>query len=158
MHMKRYHARKDLVLRIRDDLKSASGEFAELLPDKVEILEVKGKKFVLVEGEALVFESENGYFPTVRGALQIKGDKRTIVVDRGAVPHVINGADIMRPGVVAYDEHIEVGNYVIVREETHKKAIAICVSLWNGKDFANKGTGKCAKNLYFVGDEVWNLG
>lgn len=155
--MKRYHARKDLLSKIKEDLRSVSKEFAELLPDIIEILETKGKKFVFVDGEAVVFESENGYFPTVRGALRIKGDKRTITVDRGAVPYIVNGADIMRPGVVAYDRDIKTGDLVVVREETHKKAIAIGVSLWDGDDFASKSTGKCAKNVQFVGDDVWNL-
>jgi len=155
--MKRYHARKDLLSKIKEDLGSISEEFAELLPEKAEILEVKGKKFVFVDGEALVFESESGYFPTVRGALRIKGDKRNITVDRGAVPYIINGADIMRPGVVAYDMGIKKVDPVIVREETHKKAIAIGVSLWDGDDFASKSTGKCAKNVQVVGDDVWNL-
>lgn len=155
--MKRYHARKDLLSRIKKDLGAVSEEFVELLPDKVEIVEKKGEKFVLADGEALIFESENGYFPTVRGALRIKSDKRTITVDKGAIPYVVNGADIMRPGVVAYDREIKAGEHVIVREETHKKAIAIGIALWDGEDFAGKSTGKCAKNLYFVGDDIWNL-
>lgn len=157
--MKRYFARKDLLLSIKTDLANISKEFAEILPDTVEILEAKEKKFVLGEGGVLVFGSEKGFFPTVRGALEITDrEKRTVTVDAGAISFVINGADIMRPGVVAYDGNIEKGDYVIIREETHKKAIAVGISLWDGSDFAGKTTGKCVKSLYFVGDDVWNMG
>lgn len=155
--MKRYFARKDLLSAIKTDLSNISKEFAEILPEKIEILETKGKTFVFVDGEAVIFESEKGYFPTVRGALRIKGDKRSVTVDRGAIPYIVNGADVMRPGVVAYDRDIKTGDLVIVREETHGKAIAIGVSLCDGNDFASKSTGKCAKNVQFVGDDVWNL-
>lgn len=157
--MKRYFARKDLLLSIKTDLANISKEFAEILPDTVEILEAKEKKFVLGEGGVLVFGSEKGFFPTVRGALEITDrGKRTVTVDAGAISFVINGADIMRPGVVAYDGNIEKGDYVIIREETHGKAIAVGISLWDGSDFAGKTTGKCVKSLYFVGDDVWNMG
>lgn len=156
--MKRYYARKDLLSVVKRDLSNVSKEFVGILPDKVEILEAKEKKLVLVDGEVLAFESGGGYFPTVRGALKIKGDKRTITVDKGAVPYIVNGADIMRPGVVAYGKDIRKGDLVIIREETHNKAIAIGVSLLDGDELESKSTGKCAKNVHFVGDDIWNMG
>jgi PUA domain protein len=157
--MKRYFARKDLLSAIKTDLANISKEFVEILPDKVEILETKEKKFVLGDDGALVFESEKGFFPTVRGALRISDkEKKTVTVDKGAVSFVINGADIMRPGVVRWDANIKKGDYVIIREETHGKAIAIGEALWSGDEFAGNTTGKCVKSLYFVGDDVWNLG
>ncbi len=155
--VKRYFARKDIVSKIREDLGSISKEFVEILPERLEILEVKEGKFVHADGEALVFEHEGRHFPTVRGALRVRSDKRTIIVDQGAIPYVLNGADIMRPGVVAYDEGIKAGDLVIVREETHKKAIAIAISVWDGEEFKSKAAGKCAKSLYYVGDAIWNL-
>lgn len=156
--MKRYFARKDLLSTIKSDLANISKEFVEILPERVEILEMKDKKFVIGEEGVLVFDSGNGYFPTVKGALKIKTDTRTITVDAGAVSFVINGADIMRPGVVSWDADIKKGDHVIIREGTHGKAIAIGEALWNGEEFANNTTGKCVKSLYYVGDDVWNMG
>lgn len=156
--MKRYHARKDLLSVIKSDLANISKEFAEMLPEKFEILEGKDKKFVLGDREVLAFESEKGYFPTVRGALRIKGGSRAVTVDQGAVSFVVNGADIMRPGVVSWDSDIRKGDHVIIREETHGKAIAVGTSLWDGEEFESNTTGKCVKSLYYVGDDVWNMG
>lgn len=158
LRVKRYHARKDLASKIKEDLKIISVEFAENLPDRIEILETGGKKFIHVNGESIAFESNGSYFPTVRGAFKIKGKKGTITVDRGAVSCVVNGADIMRPGVVFFDENIKLGDFVIIREETHSKTIAIGISLWNGEEFATRHSGKCVKNLHFVGDDIWKLG
>ena len=155
--MKRYFARKDLLSVIKSDLSNISKEFADILPDKVEVVETKGKKYVIGEEGVLVFESGKGYFPTVKGALRIKGDKRTVTVDKGAVSFVINGADIMRPGVVAWDNAIKEGDHVIIREETHGKAIAVGISLWGGSEFAGKTSGKCVKSLHYVGDDIWNM-
>ena len=157
--MKRYFARKDLLSTIKGDLSNISKEFAGILPENVEIVEAKDKKFVLGEGGVLVFGSEKGFFPTVRGALELTDkEKRAVTVDAGAVSFVINGADIMRPGVVSWDSEIKKGDYVIIREETHGKAIGIGTSLWGAEEFASNTTGKCVKSLYFVGDDVWGMG
>lgn len=157
--MKRYFARKDLLSAIRSDLANISKEFAQILPDKIEILETKEKKFVLGDGEVLAFESERGFFPTVRGALRIPVlGERSVIVDRGAVSFVVNGADIMRPGVVGWDPNIKANDFVIIREEVHKKAIAVGISLWDAGEFETKTSGKCIKNLHFVGDDIWNMG
>lgn len=157
--MKRYFARKDLLSAIKGDLSNISKEFADILPEKVEVLETKDKKFVVGREGVLVFGSEKGFFPTVRGALEIADrEKRTVTVDAGAVSFVINGANIMRPGVVSWDSGIKKGDYVIIREETHGKAIGIGEALWDGGEFEDNTTGKCVKSLYFVGDDVWRMG
>jgi PUA domain protein len=152
--MKRYFARKDLLSTIKGDLANISKEFADILPENVEVVEAKDKKYVIGESGVLVFGSEKGFFPTVKGALELADkEKRTVTVDKGAISFVINGADIMRPGVVS-----KKGDYVIIREETHGKAIGIGEALWSGEEFAGNTTGKCVKSLYFVGDDVWRMG
>jgi len=157
--MKRYHARKDLLFAIKTDLANISKEFGDILPDKVEVVESKAKKFVVGKEGVIVFESDRGFFPTVKGALRLTDkEKRTVTVDKGAVSFVINGADIMRPGVVSWDSEIKKGEHVIIREETHGKAIGIGTSLWDGGQFEKETSGKCVKSLYFVGDDVWNMG
>jgi PUA domain protein len=154
----RYFARKDTVLEIRRDLKGISDEFLRLLTDRVEIAETdKGITLILMDGEPVLFKSPEGYFPTIKGALKINADKRFVTVDKGAVPFVARGADIMRPGVVDFDRGIKEGNAVIVNEETYKKPLAIGISLWDGREFEERKIGKCVKNLLRVGDDVWNL-
>ena len=68
---------------IKSDLSNISKEFADILPDKVEVLETKDKNFVIGSEGVLVFEVGGKYFPTVKGALKIKSDKRAVTVDAG---------------------------------------------------------------------------
>lgn len=155
----RYFARKDLILSIRSGLGKISKEFLKLLPvdAKVEIAETDEGNFILINSEAVLFKYREEYFPTVRGALKINADRRFITVDKGAVQFVAKGADIMRPGVVAFDEGIKKDDLVVINEETHKKALAIGVALWNSEEFKNLTSGKCVKTIHHVGDELWNL-
>ncbi len=152
--------RGDAVAVIRSQLEALSLEFAKLLSAKARVesgIAENGTEIVLVEGEPLIFRHEGRYFPTVRGALKINLDKRFVTVDKGAIAFIIKGADIMRPGVVAYDENIKAGDLVVINEDTHKKALAIGVALWSGEAFKAQSKGKCVKNVHYVGDELWKL-
>lgn len=157
----RYFARKDLVFKISEDLSAVSEEYQKIVPKdaRVEVLDTDiEKKLILVNGSVLVFETEQGYFPTVRGALLLENNKRFITVDKGAVKFVTNGADIMRPGVVGYDQELREGDLVVVTEETYGKPLAIGKTLWSAADYAGRKEGKCVKNIHYVGDELWELG
>lgn len=156
----RSFVRKDVIAEIRGSLGGISEEFLKLLPEdaRVETCTAGDSDVVLVNGEALIFKFDDGHFPTVRAALKINSDKRVVTVDRGAVKHIISGANVMRPGVVSFDREIKKGDFVVVSEHASKKAIAVGISLWDGGEFEANSTGKCVKNIHHVGDEIWNAG
>ena len=87
------------------------------------------------------------------GAIELAPSKRLVVVDAGAVRFVVNGADIMKPGIVSADPEIAVGDLVIVMEERHKKPLAVGRALVAGCEM--KGEGKAVKSLHHVGDIIW---
>jgi PUA domain protein len=92
-------------------------------------------------------------FFTVQGAIVLAPQRRLVVVDAGAVRFVVNGADIMKPGIVSADPEIAVGDLVIVVEERHKKPLAVGRALVAGAEM--KGEGKAVKSLHHVGDAIW---
>lgn len=156
----RYFAKQKLVKVLREELSRVSPAFATLLNGgaRVEVAKTEeGVTLFLINGEPKIFEVEGRYFPTLKGVLDIEVDRRYVVVDSGAVPHVVNGADIMRPGVVEYDPEIEAGDLVVVLEERHRKPIAIGRALWSGSELGERERGKCIENLHHVGDKIWRL-
>lgn len=156
---KRYFAKKKVAAQVRADLEGISENFASLIEnvDNVEVVETDIATFLLLDGQPYVMKVGEGYFPTVKGALAFSADRRYVTVDQGAVKFVTSGADIMRPGIVEFDKDIKKGDLVIVNEERHKKALAIGVSLWDGEEFIKNSTGKCIKNIHYVGDNIWNI-
>lgn len=82
---------------------------------------------------------------------------KTITVDKGAVKFVINGADIMRPGITHIDEGIKKGDIVIILEETHQKPISICISEATSEELKVMAHGNVLKNIHFVGDVIWKM-
>ncbi|WP_342626847.1 PUA domain-containing protein [Methanosalsum zhilinae] len=83
-------------------------------------------------------------------------DTHTVIVDKGAIPHIINGADVMCPGIVNADENIGEGDYVIIKEESHRKPLAIGYALIPGSSM-RAGSGKAIKTIHYVGDDLWNI-
>lgn len=81
----------------------------------------------------------------------------SVIVDIGAVPHVVNGADIMAPGVMMVDGDFEEGDIVVIRDERHGKAIAVGTALVASPKLRELDRGKVVKNLHYVGDEFWEI-
>jgi PUA-domain protein len=113
----------------------------------------EGVDLIFVDGRPLLMIIEGQPFFTVLGAIELKPNKRLVVVDSGAVRFIVNGADVMKPGIVSADPEIAAGDLVVVVEERHKKPLAIGRALIPGTEM--KGEGKAIKSLHHVGDQVW---
>ena len=113
----------------------------------------EGVDLIFIEGRPLLMIVEDQPFFTVLGAIEMMPYKRLVVVDSGAVRFVVNGADIMKPGIVSADPEIAVGDLVVIVEERHNKPLAIGRALVAGTEM--KGEGKAVKSLHHVGDVIW---
>ena len=113
----------------------------------------EGVDLIFVNGRPLIMIFKDEPFFTVLGAIELCPKKRQIVVDAGAVRFVVNGADIMNPGIVSADQEIVAGDLVIIIEEKHRKPLAIGRALISGPEM--KGEGKAVKSLHHVGDLIW---
>ena len=93
-----------IVRRLETDLGAEAELFAG---ERIEVAETGGPvRFYFVDREPLLFERGGVLFPTLRGAMARPFRARRITVDMGAVPYVVNGADIMRPGIVAISDDV----------------------------------------------------
>ena len=113
----------------------------------------EGVDLIFVDGRPLMMIVEGEPFFTVLGAIELVPIKRLVVVDAGAVRFVVNGADIMKPGIVSADPEIAAGDLVVIVEVRHKKPLAIGRALVTGTEM--KGEGKAVKSLHHVGDLIW---
>lgn len=139
-----------------NDIVEAFGDASSFMDRKLELVETDECDFIFVDGEPLLFRIGGKIFPTVKGALKLNPQRRRVVVDPGAVKFLVNGADVMSPGIVEADLSIREGDLVIVVEKTHGKALVIGKALINGKDMPG-GKGKAVKSIHHVGDELWKL-
>ena len=76
-------------------------------------------------------------------------------VDKGAIPFLIKGADLMRPGIRKI-EPCKKNDIVVVIDETYGKAIAVGISLYDAEEMQTMEKGKVMRNVHYVGDTYWN--
>jgi len=153
---RRYRLRKDELKNLVQEAKNKFGEaIAGAIDGEVEVLVPEPGVELIVGGSKSLFFRKNGeLFPTlcIVDVINI----RRVVVDMGAVPYVVNGADVMAPGVVSADPEINEGEVVAVTDERHGKSLAIGRALAPGKDMKSP-KGKAVKNVHHVGDKIWPL-
>lgn len=156
---KRHTVRKgdaaELVRRLGEELGEEAGTFAA---DRIEVAETGGPfRLYLLDKRPLLFERDGVLFPTLHGAITRPFSARRVTVDMGAVRFVVNGADIMRPGIVAVTDDVLADHPVLVVEERHGKPLAVCIARLDAAAMRAETAGKVCKNIHHVGDEIWSL-
>jgi PUA-domain protein len=153
----RVQIRKSEKIKLLKDLKSSFGDTVDSFSEKkFETATADDMPIVIIEGRTLLFHVGDTYFPTVRGVLELGLKTNVVTVDAGAIRFVVNGADVMCPGIVSADPDIQAGDPVVILEEMHKKPLAIGVAIISGADM-KASSGKAIKSVHYVGDKLWNL-
>lgn len=122
---------------------------------KVEYL-VNEQRMLLLDNEPAFFYYGDILVPTLKFLLKNNFMKK-ITVDMGAVKFVAEGADIMRPGVIAVDEGIKKDELISIVDQKNQKPLAIGQALFDSHELREQTSGKVIKNIHHVGDELWQL-
>ena len=124
--------------------------------DSVVLREDENRKIITINKEPYLFYYEDKLVPTLK-LLQTKDLLKKIAVDMGAIKFVVNGADVMRPGITKIQEGIEKGEAIVIVDETHQKPLAVGIALLAAEDMEKATSGKVIKNIHYVGDDLWKL-
>ncbi len=163
MRVKHRHALR------RRDVKNLIEELSNKFPELLEVVEIEGIRHAKVEllitdkehevyvldGKPVIIKYSEIFYPTIEVANQYSKRLPRVVVDRGAVPHIANGADVMAPGIVRVDGAFSAGDIVLIAEETYGRVIAIGRALVSSNEIGSRG--KVVENLHYVGDRLWRL-
>jgi PUA domain protein len=122
--------------------------------NQIVLIEEKNIKLILVDKTPSFFYYKDRICPTLK-YLQDNLILKKITVDMGAIKFVINGADIMRPGIVNIEDGIEKNDLIIVIDEKNGKPLSVGITLLNSEEMNKTTSGKVIKNIHFVGDHIW---
>ena len=148
--MKRIQLRsKDISKEIEQyDIVISKKDQAELVEDKY--------KIILINKKPAFFYYEGKPVPTLK-FLQENNVLKKITVDMGAVKFVVNGADVMRPGIVEIEAGIAKDEFVTVIDKNNHKPLAVGIALYSSAEMQAMKSGKAIKNIHYVGDELWRM-
>lgn len=111
-------------------------------------------KYLYSDGKVIAFQVDGKYIPTLKSSDVESLKKATI--DMNAIPFMIKGADLMRPGITKLED-FEKGDIILIIDEKYSKGICICQSLFSSGEIQEMEKGKVMKNLHWVGDEIWQF-
>jgi len=143
-----------LVERIR------SLYWGEVLKGKVRnAMEIREDEIKLYRiGEFIVGEIDEKLYPVIHERnLEALDRLPAMIVDMGAVPHIVNGADVMRPGIKDFRGEFNEGDFVVVRDERNLRPLAVAIALVGLEECRAMKKGKVAKNIHHVNDRIWKL-
>jgi len=122
----------------------------------VEIETVKDSEIVFVDGVAIAFRRKGELAPVLTNTSALDGLPR-VIVDMGAVPHVVGGADIMAPGIKKVSGEFAERQLLTVVDEKHGKYLAVGKALTGSGPLAAAKKGKVVENIHYVGDLIWEV-
>lgn len=163
MNIKQRHfIQKSQIKDLKSDiLKQYNEEFlAQIIPEKarIEFIQTEaGDILYAVNNELKLWKSTDGYIPVLTLLLANKIKLKKVVVDKGAIRFVTNGADIMRPGITKIDPSINKGEIIEIVDETHDRSLAVGRALYDSKEMEEQKSGKVVKNLHTIQDPVWEF-
>ena len=131
-----------------------------LIPDALKIKQIKSFELndeieIFLSSNFILVRNQDELFPFLQDSDTISSLPK-IVVDKGAIPFVCKGANIMRPGIKEIPDDFSKGDLVVISEETHDQNLAIGKTLNSSEELLVLDKGMVIQNLHFVGDYVWN--
>jgi len=158
----RHFIQKSQIRELQDDILHHYDEkFVEqIFPNKarIELIQTDaGDTLYAVNNVLKLWKSKEGYIPVLTLLLNKQVDLKKIVVDKGAIRFVTNGADVMRPGITQIDPSIKKGDIVVIVDENHDRALAIGRAMLDANQMEDKNSGKVVKNVHTIQDDVWKF-
>jgi len=155
--MKVQRLRKKEVKEILEKIREYGVSIEKGAIDRVE---TGNLNVLLYNSEPVFIEYEGRVYFTVYGVMKFKPEKWKVIVDEGAMPYVMNGADVMKPGILWADERIKEGDFVYVTVEGKESPIAVGIALCDGKEMTlgekSERKGRAVKNIHHLKDKIWN--
>jgi len=156
-HLLKKREQRDEISRIEKEIGSSIERIDAKTQLESGVLD-DGSRILLLDGQVIFFEHEGRMFPALRALLNGLIDVPKITIDMGAVRFVVNGADIMRPGITEIDDRVKENSIVVVVDETHGKPLAVGVSKMGADDLRAATGGKVIKSVHHINDALWIFG
>ncbi|TFG10753.1 DUF1947 domain-containing protein [Candidatus Heimdallarchaeota archaeon] len=145
---------------LRENLENIYGtEIASLIETNTIIEEIKTSEgnFLVNEGKIWFFDYENQKIPSIHYLRMNQSNLPKIVVDTGAIRFITNGADVMAPGIVFFDQDISKNSVISIHEEKADSLLGIGISLVDYDSFQKTKQGRVIKTIHYLTDNIWKF-
>jgi PUA domain protein len=153
---------RNLKASLSTQLLLDSEQLETILPKKSVLFQLKTLDALLytMDDCLILLGYEGKYFPMLKLIHQYPNCLPKVQVDRGAIKHVLKGADIMCPGLTSMggDLPVELGENtpVAIYAEGKQHALAVGLLRMSTQDIKQINKGVAIQNLHYLGDGLWS--
>ncbi len=147
--MARHFVSKKDVKGLKESLNSLGISLPEV---SVEVDERKGEKCYFVNGKPYVYVSDR-VIPTLFLLNEIQPDMMCVTVDDGAVPHIINGANVFAQGITQMDPNIKENSVVFIRNGKNQY-VGVGISKKSTSEIMENKKGEAIVLIHYPGDKI----
>lgn len=121
----------------------------------VEVEEARDERCYFVNRKPFVYEKgSEPVIPTLFLLNEAKPSEKYVGVDDGAVPHVMNGANVFAQGITEMDLGIEKGDMVFVRNKD-SVYLAVGIAQKDAVEIMADKKGEAVKLLHYPDDKIF---
>lgn len=137
----------------------------DIIPKKQPLILVKCSghiNLLVVNKEPIFFNERDGkYYPTLRLLHKYPFILPSVQVDRGAIKFVLQGANIMCPGLTSaggkLDTDFAADTIVCVLAEGKENALGIGLTKMSRDEIRSVNKGIAIDNIHYLNDGLWKL-
>ncbi|KAI1733193.1 PUA domain-containing protein [Ditylenchus destructor] len=143
------------------------GVIEDILPKKENFKQVKCKEHLEMVADAegvvqFIKHRDFPYIPTLKLLHKYPFILPHQQVDKGAIKFVLNGSNIMAPGLTSPGakllENCEKDTIVAIMAEGKQHAMAIGIMKASSADIREKNSGIAIDSIHYLGDGLWRVG
>ncbi|MHA2357504.1 MAG: DUF1947 domain-containing protein [Candidatus Heimdallarchaeaceae archaeon] len=127
------------------------------LTDNIEEAKTDEGNFIVKNNRIWFFSYEKLTIPSIFCLRESEFKLPKITVDIGAIRFITNGADVMAPGIVYFEDEIKKNTVIAIHEEKADTIIAVGLALISSQEFDEVEKGKVIKTLHYLNDQIWKL-
>ena len=153
--------------RYLDENPAAEPVIDQIFSNKTPAMMLKARGVGLItfysqEGKIKLFADKNGpVIPHLKIVHAYPFILKRMTVDPPAIPHILNGANCMAPGLLKPEssmEECEKDEVVAIYGAGKQHAIAIGITKMSSAEIRQAGTGMAIEMLHYCGDGIWAMG
>lgn len=101
----------------------------------------------------IIIEKEGKLIPHLKSIREYENEFSYVTVDKGAIPFIAKGADLMKPGITNVKGEFEKGEIILIKDEIKLVPFALGYSLFSSEIMREKESGKVIEIKHFLGDK-----
>lgn len=147
---------RELLEKLKKDFKLVQ-EFDHIIVSETVLKDKKIKIYIGVsstEKIPLAIDLVEEFIPAIHALNKDLMKINYVKIDQGALPRILNGADVMAPGIVETSD-FKINDLVGIREFERSLYIAVGKALMSSEEIRLLRRGKAVKTIHYAGDIIW---